>query len=203
MSYLTETGNYRVQVLNSDLISSSVFGRRGSGNGQFERPYGVITDSAGRVYVTDTINHCIQVFTAEGKFLRMFVREGAHRGELDWPYSVAVDATTTLQLYPVLLTSILELFIPESDPKFTSVTSVASYTDCLYSQTLYVGLLSPLLLILGLLLYNYNQLVRLNDSAKNNDMIDFPDNYVKYVGTASIHTAFAGYNLSTILHDHL
>ncbi len=61
--------------------------------GQFDRPFGVTTESAGRVYVADSGNNRIQVFMAEGKFLRMFGRKGAGRGELYFPCEVAVDAS--------------------------------------------------------------------------------------------------------------
>ena len=85
--------NHRVQVLNSDLIFSSTFGKEGSGKGQFDNPCGIACDSTGKVYVADTDNHRIQVFTAEGKFLTMFGRRGQGRGELDWPFYVAVDTS--------------------------------------------------------------------------------------------------------------
>ena len=83
--YVAETDNNRVQVLNSDLTFSHTFGRKGSGKGQFNWPYGVACDSSGNVYVTDTNNQRVQVFTAEGKFLRMFGRHGDKKGELEGP----------------------------------------------------------------------------------------------------------------------
>ena len=88
-------GNWsnHVQVLNSDLTFSSIFGKEGSGKGQFIHPWGIACDSTGKVYVADTNNHRIQVFTAEGKFVRMFGRRGQGRGELDSPCYVAVDTS--------------------------------------------------------------------------------------------------------------
>ena len=91
--YLMDYGNYRVQVLNSDLTFSSTFGKQGNGKGQFRSPFGIACDSTGKVYVADTGNHRIQVFTAEGKFLRMFGRHGQGRGELDKPTYIAVDTS--------------------------------------------------------------------------------------------------------------
>ncbi len=90
--YVADTYNHCVEVLNYDLSFSSKFGSEGSGEGQFNNPYGVATDNTGRVYVADSWNNRIQVFTADGKFLRMFGRQSARR-VLDFPYGVAVDAS--------------------------------------------------------------------------------------------------------------
>ena len=91
--YAMDHGNYRVQVLNSDLTFSSTFGKQGCGKGQFSYPCGIACDSTGKVYVADTSNYRIQVFTAEGKFLRMFGRRGQGMGELARPWCVAVDTS--------------------------------------------------------------------------------------------------------------
>ena len=92
--YVCDTLNNRIQVLNnSNLTFSSSFGKKGSSNGQFDRPYGIACDSAGSVYVADSNNHRIQVFTAEGKFLRKFGRRGEGMGQLMHPSGVAIDAS--------------------------------------------------------------------------------------------------------------
>ena len=96
MVYVAESGNHRVQILNSDLKFSSTFGKNGSGEGQFDSPWSMACDSTGKVYVVDRWNHCIQVFTAEGKFLTMFGRYGCGRGELNSPVGVAIDASGTV-----------------------------------------------------------------------------------------------------------
>lgn len=61
--------NHRVQVLNSDLTFSHVFGKRGKAIGQFDYPANIACDNTGKLYVVDTSNDRIQVFTAEGRFL--------------------------------------------------------------------------------------------------------------------------------------
>ena len=91
--YVTDDQNFRVQVLNSDLIFSNTFGRKGSSHGQFDDMCGIACDSTGNVYVVDRGNHCIQVFTADGKFLRMFGKHGTGRGELDTPFGIAIDSS--------------------------------------------------------------------------------------------------------------
>ena len=83
--------NCHIEVLNSDLTYCSVFGKDGSGKGQFDGAYDVACDSTGKVYVADSDNHCVQVFTAEGKFLRMFGTHGEGRGELNCLSGITVD----------------------------------------------------------------------------------------------------------------
>jgi sugar lactone lactonase YvrE len=47
------------------------WGKRGTGNGQFQgNAYGITTDKSGKVYVADTDNSRVQVFTASGGFVR-------------------------------------------------------------------------------------------------------------------------------------
>ena len=89
--YISDTWNYRIQILNADLTFSNSFGSHCSSDGQFIRPWDVALDSTGNVYVADIFGHCIQVFTAEGKFLRRFGKKGSGDGELNWPSSVSID----------------------------------------------------------------------------------------------------------------
>ena len=89
--YVVDCWNNRVQILNSDLTFSSIFGKAGSSKGQFKYPCGITCDSTGKVYITDSDNHRVQVFTADGKFVRMFGRHGHGRGELSCPVGITID----------------------------------------------------------------------------------------------------------------
>ena len=91
--YVVDTVNHHVLVLNSDLTISSIFGTRGSDQGQFTYPGCICCDSTGKVYVADTRNDRIQVFTAEGEFLSIIGRRGHGRGELSKPVGIAIDAS--------------------------------------------------------------------------------------------------------------
>ena len=90
--YIVEWSNHRIQVLNSDLTYSSSFGRKGSNNGEFNKPYDISTDREGNVYVADRNNHRIQVFTVDGVYLRQFWKKGEGEGELKKPVSIAIDS---------------------------------------------------------------------------------------------------------------
>jgi hypothetical protein len=69
-----------------------VFGRPGTGDGEFNRAEGLGIDGADRIYVADSCNHRVQIFSPEGKWLRSFGRAGRGPGELSYPYDVRVDA---------------------------------------------------------------------------------------------------------------
>ena len=52
-----DNGNNRVVVLNRDLEFIKEFGRKGSGNGQFNNLHDIATDTHDKVYVSDRGNH--------------------------------------------------------------------------------------------------------------------------------------------------
>ena len=88
--YVVDTGNLRVQILNSDLTFSSTFGKKGDDEGQFISPHAIACDSTGKVYVADVVANCIHIFTTEGKFLTML--------ELYHPTCIAIDAIGRLYI---------------------------------------------------------------------------------------------------------
>ena len=45
------------------------WGSYGTGNGQFDLPLGIATDSSGNVYVTEKNNHRVQVFNSMGTYV--------------------------------------------------------------------------------------------------------------------------------------
>ena len=88
---VTDYTNNRVQVLNSNLTFSHMFGIKGSGQGQFSCPTDVVVGNGGFVYVADRSNHRIQKFTIDGQFVCSFGTEGSQPGQLDCPSGVTVD----------------------------------------------------------------------------------------------------------------
>ena len=88
---VTDCCNHRVQVLNSNLTFSHMFGRLGSLQGKFSFPSDVAVDNEGFVYVADCYNHRIQKFTIEGLFVCSFGTEGSQPSQLYYPAGVTVD----------------------------------------------------------------------------------------------------------------
>ena len=89
--FITEVGNYRVQVLNEDLSFSHTFGKKGTKQGQFLRPYDVAFDSEEMVYVTDEERGDIQKFTLQGKYIHAFGSEVLRN-----PTSICVDSNDVI-----------------------------------------------------------------------------------------------------------
>ena len=72
-----------------EYISS--WGSPGSGEGEFNLPWGLDLDSSGRVYVADWRNDRIQRFSPDGEFIDMFGTHGDGEGQFNRPSDVAVD----------------------------------------------------------------------------------------------------------------
>lgn len=73
-------GNSRVIKFNRDGEYLTHWGRKGSGDGEFNLPHDVCLDSAGRVYVADRTNQRVQIFDANGRFLGKWTDVGVPWG---------------------------------------------------------------------------------------------------------------------------
>jgi len=69
------------------------WGSYGSGDYQFDRPFGVAVDSSGNVYGADTNNHRIMKFTSNGSFITKWGSEGSGDYQFILPSGVAVDSS--------------------------------------------------------------------------------------------------------------
>ena len=84
----------RVQGFSADGRKPIVmFGKPGTGDGEFNRAEGLDVDAQDRIYVADSCNHRIQVFSRDGKWLKTYGKAGRGLGELSYPYDVRVDRT--------------------------------------------------------------------------------------------------------------
>ena len=93
--FIADSGNHRVQVLNSDFSYSRSFGKEGSAPDQFNRPMDVAFDNNGFVYVADCYNHCIKKFTSAGRFILKLCSEGSNPGQLKQPSSIFIDKNSS------------------------------------------------------------------------------------------------------------
>lgn len=57
------------------------WGKKGTGDGEFNQPGGILLRKDGTILVVDQCNHRIQVFDANGKFLRKWGQHGSKSGE--------------------------------------------------------------------------------------------------------------------------
>jgi subtilisin family serine protease len=94
---VADTANNRVQVFTFDETTGAIsfqtrFGSLGTGNGQFNNPYGVAIDPVGRINVVDTRNHRVQIFSGAGAHIVSFGSFGTLQGRFNLPKGIAVDA---------------------------------------------------------------------------------------------------------------
>jgi uncharacterized sulfatase len=73
-------GNARVLKFSKEGKFLKEWGKKGTGEGEFNLPHAICLDAKGRVYVGDRENNRVQVFDGEGKFLAVFKESGAPYG---------------------------------------------------------------------------------------------------------------------------
>lgn len=89
--YITDTGNFRIQIFDLEGKFLKKFGATGDSPGQFARPKGVAVDSEGHVYVVDAAFDNFQIFDDEGR-LYLFVGAAGHRPGYFWlPAGIHID----------------------------------------------------------------------------------------------------------------
>lgn len=73
-------GNSRVVKFTADGKFQKSWGKKGTGDGEFNLVHAVVVDDHGTVYVADRENNRIQVFDSDGKFLEKWTECGAPFG---------------------------------------------------------------------------------------------------------------------------
>ena len=89
---VTDWGNHRVQIFNSDGSYLRSFGQLGNRNGEFNRPRGVAFHKNGNIFVADSGNCRIQIFSGEGEYVGSFGGKGSLDSHLSDPCGISVDS---------------------------------------------------------------------------------------------------------------
>ncbi len=71
--YVCDSKNHRIKVYDLELNLLEIFGKKGSGLGQFRKPIDLVFDEGGAMYVTDQQNERIQVFSSSREPIREFL----------------------------------------------------------------------------------------------------------------------------------
>ena len=89
---VTDYGNHRVQIFNSDGNYLRSFGRKGNKAGEFKYPMGIAFHNNGNIFVADNNNHRIQIFSGEGEYVGSFGGKGSLDSQLTNPLCLSVDS---------------------------------------------------------------------------------------------------------------
>ena len=73
-----------------------MFGRRGLGTGELDKPKGVAVDSDGHIYVSEGLHDVVQVFDREGRLLLVLGESGSTQGQFSLPSGVFIDRDNKL-----------------------------------------------------------------------------------------------------------
>ncbi|HXA54988.1 MAG TPA: 6-bladed beta-propeller [Solirubrobacteraceae bacterium] len=89
--YVTDSGNDRVEILNSKGEYQSKFGKSGSGNGKFGEPDAIAIAANGNAFVTDETNHRVEEFRSNNEFITAFGSKGTEGGEFELDSGIALN----------------------------------------------------------------------------------------------------------------
>ena len=89
--YVTDTGNFRIQVFNLDGNFLTKIGKIGDAPGMVARPKGVAVDSEDHVYVVDAAFDNFQIFSDQGEILLFVGEAGRTPGKFWLPAGVHID----------------------------------------------------------------------------------------------------------------
>lgn len=106
--WVVDSGNSRLQKLNSTLDYVSKFGSNGDGDGELDLPHDVDLDSSGNLWVVDRGNHRVQKFNSSGTYQSQidgrvsipgnyaysskFGSHGSGNSNFDTPQQIATDS---------------------------------------------------------------------------------------------------------------
>lgn len=96
--FIADLGNNRIVKYNSSGTQVAAWGSGGvacsdpgSGNGQFNGPFGIAIDASDFVYVLDSYNHRVQKFDSSLNYIRQWGSLGSSTGQFSYAQGIAVD----------------------------------------------------------------------------------------------------------------
>ena len=119
---VTDTLNFRVQVLRRNGKPLASFGRVGDGSGNFASPKGVGADSDGNIYVVDALFDAVQVFARRDAAARL--RPARHAARAGSGFPTAYSSTRrTPSTSPTRTTSASPCSSARCPPERTAMTA--------------------------------------------------------------------------------
>lgn len=123
--YVADTENQRIMVYDSSGGYLFRWGSSGSGDGQFNNPYGIATDSSGNVYVADRNNNRVQKFDSNGNYLTQWGVFSDSQGGFKYPRGLAVDSHNRVYVLDTWYQNRIEVF--DSNGTLLNVTDGSGF----------------------------------------------------------------------------
>lgn len=115
--YVSDGGNFRVQVFTTAGDFVREWGQAGMRFGQFARPKGIATDPEGKVYVVDAAFGNFQIFNAQGQLLLFVGRRNERNGPGVFMLPAGIDIDDDGRIYVIdQYFRKLEIFRPAALP---------------------------------------------------------------------------------------
>ena len=123
--YVSDWGNSRIQVFDSDGTYLDAWGLRGTGLGELVTPTGLKVDGDGNLWVVDRGNSRVLKLTGDGEILAKWGSEGYSHGQLGVRTSIAIDGdgnfyVAEVEASRVQIFSSTGEFLPEPAPGLLS-----------------------------------------------------------------------------------
>ena len=87
---VSDSYEHCIKVFDEECNFLYIFGKKGEGDGEFNKPGFLSVNKAGHLMVCDTLNHRVQVFELSAEFITKFGTKGRGIGEFNVPLSTAV-----------------------------------------------------------------------------------------------------------------
>ena len=87
---ISDYNEHCIKVYDRNGNFQYMFGKQGSGDGEFNKPNCLLVNKLGHLIVCDTLNDRIQEFKLNGKFVGKFGTSGNNLGQLKSPWSTAM-----------------------------------------------------------------------------------------------------------------
>jgi len=94
--YITDSMNFRAQILPAADGAWLVFGRHGNGSGDFASPKGIGADQNGNIYIAETLFDNVQIFDHSGAYLLAVGSQGSGQGQFWMPSGLFIDENNRL-----------------------------------------------------------------------------------------------------------
>ncbi|NHM29946.1 6-bladed beta-propeller [Neobacillus terrae] len=127
--YVTDTNHKQIQVFDTSGTPIFKFGKQGTGQGEFQFPYGIDGDKKGNVYVADLYNGKISIFTSKGKFIKYFTDESTKADFLKSPGGLRIYKNS-LYVTDIQSNRVMKYDL-NSGKKLMDLTSATSKDDIL------------------------------------------------------------------------